>query len=325
MRDKIFDIIEGNSESLISRLVTGAVFLTILVSCVGFVLESIPELHEQYHREFYILDVVVVMIFTLEYAIRFITARKKWEHIWQPFNIIDILSILPFYLDLLLSSVVSLRILRLIRLVRIFRIFKLAKYSESLTVTTNAFRDARPALASLVVLMGMVLVLFSSAMHYAEHDAHISYCHHKNTNGTICHGRWVEGTNSPDKPACPVCQTKIALPVGEAAMANHFRSIVSTFWWCIATMTTVGYGDVVPQTALGKIIAGLTMIVGILAIALPTGIMATAFSARLEESRKNTLEKKAHNNLNHGMTCPHCQHKFAAPASAGEGRASGVG
>lgn len=108
-------------------------------------------------------------------------------------------------------------------------------------------------------------------------------------------------------------------------MAKHFRSIVSTFWWCIATMTTVGYGDVVPQTALGKIIAGLTMIVGILAIALPTGIMATAFSARLEESRKNTLAKKVHNSPSHGMTCPHCQHKFAAPASAGEGRATGVG
>lgn len=205
MRDKIFDIIEGNSESLISKVVSCAVFLTILVSCVAFVLESIPELHEQYRREFYILDVVVVMIFTLEYAIRFITVRKKWEHIWQPFNIIDILSILPFYLDLLLSGVVSLRVLRLVRLVRIFRIFKLAKYSESLTVTINAFRDARPALASLVVLMGMVLVLFSSAMYYAEHDAHIGYCHHKNTNGTICHGRWVEGANSPDKPACSVC------------------------------------------------------------------------------------------------------------------------
>lgn len=81
MRDKIFDIIEGNSESLISKVVSCAVFLTILVSCVAFVLESIPELHEQYRREFYILDVVVVMIFTLEYAIRFITVRKKWEHI----------------------------------------------------------------------------------------------------------------------------------------------------------------------------------------------------------------------------------------------------
>ena len=325
MRDKIFDIIEGNSESLVSKIITRAVFLTILVSCVAFVLESIPELHEQYHHEFYILDVVVVMIFTLEYAIRFITVRKKWQHIWQPFNIIDLLAILPFYVDLLLSGVVSLRILRLVRLVRVFRMFKLAKYSESLTVTINAFRDARPALVSLVVLMGMVLVLFSSAMYYTEHDAHISYCYRKNINGTICNGRWVEGINSPAKPECPVCHATIALPVGKAAMAKNFRSIVSTFWWCTATMTTVGYGDVIPQTALGKIIAGLTMIIGILSIALPTGIMATAFSARFEESRKNTSEKNAHNNPNHGMTCPHCQHKFVAPASAGEGGAAGVG
>lgn len=66
---------------------------------------------------------------------------------------------------------------------------------------------------------------------------------------------------------------------------EHFGSIPRAMWWSIATLTTVGYGDVYPITPLGKILAGLTAITGIGLIAMPTGILASAFSDALQRQR----------------------------------------
>jgi voltage-gated potassium channel len=62
---------------------------------------------------------------------------------------------------------------------------------------------------------------------------------------------------------------------------EQFGSIPRALWWSVATMTTVGYGDVVPATALGRVIAGFIAIAGIVLVAIPTGIMAAAFSDEL--------------------------------------------
>lgn len=68
-----------------------------------------------------------------------------------------------------------------------------------------------------------------------------------------------------------------------AAQPGAFGSITRSFWWSIATLTTVGYGDVTPITAIGRFFAGLTAIAGIGLIAMPTGILASAFSEVLNE------------------------------------------
>lgn len=62
------------------------------------------------------------------------------------------------------------------------------------------------------------------------------------------------------------------------AQPDKFGSIPDSMWWAIATVTTVGYGDVVPVTIWGRIVGALTMVVGLLMLALPAGIVATAFA-----------------------------------------------
>jgi voltage-gated potassium channel len=64
-----------------------------------------------------------------------------------------------------------------------------------------------------------------------------------------------------------------------------FGSIPRALWWAVATITTVGYGDVYPITALGRVLAAFAAVMGIIVLAMPAGIMAAAFSDALQEHR----------------------------------------
>lgn len=77
--------------------------------------------------------------------------------------------------------------------------------------------------------------------------------------------------------------------------SDAFPNILAAFWWAVATLTTVGYGDIYPITGLGKFISGLIALMGIGLVALPTGIIGSGFMDRLKSDKKD--EEK---------TCPHC-------------------
>lgn len=68
-----------------------------------------------------------------------------------------------------------------------------------------------------------------------------------------------------------------------------FGSIPRALWWSVATLTTVGYGDAVPMTVLGKMVAGATAVFGVGLVAMPAGILASAFSEAIQKRRE--LEK----------------------------------
>lgn len=67
---------------------------------------------------------------------------------------------------------------------------------------------------------------------------------------------------------------------------DKFGSIPRSFWWSVVTLTTVGYGDVYPVTPLGKFFSGLVAIAGIGLIAMPTGILAAAFSDVVQAGKR---------------------------------------
>ena len=79
------------------------------------------------------------------------------------------------------------------------------------------------------------------------------------------------------------------------AQPKIFSSIPATMWWAVVTATSVGYGDMVPVTVLGKTLSGIISLCGLAVFALPAGIITAGF---LEEMRKT--KKGKHN------TCPHC-------------------
>ena len=75
---------------------------------------------------------------------------------------------------------------------------------------------------------------------------------------------------------------------------REFSSIPAAMWWGVSALTTVGYGDMVPVTPAGKILATLIALLGVGLFALPAGILASGFS---EELRAKS---------GHGRSCPHC-------------------
>ncbi|MBO6632981.1 MAG: potassium channel family protein [Parvibaculum sp.] len=76
------------------------------------------------------------------------------------------------------------------------------------------------------------------------------------------------------------------------AQPDVFGSVFDALWWAAITLTTVGYGDVYPVTALGRLFAAITALMGICLIAMPAGIFASAFSDALEERRKEEEESE---------------------------------
>ena len=84
--------------------------------------------------------------------------------------------------------------------------------------------------------------------------------------------------------------------VENEAQPDKFPNIPSAMWWGVATLTTVGYGDIYPVTSLGKIFSGFIAFLGIGLFALPTGILASGFAEQINL-------KKAKNNV---CNCPHC-------------------
>lgn len=83
---------------------------------------------------------------------------------------------------------------------------------------------------------------------------------------------WIEGTHQPD----------------------DFGSIPRALWWSVVTLTSVGYGDAVPVTPLGKIVGGIVAILGVAIIAIPTGILAAAFSDAFRQHREAEAHRHPH-------------------------------
>lgn len=83
------------------------------------------------------------------------------------------------------------------------------------------------------------------------------------------------------------------------AQPEQFPNIIASIWWAVATLTTVGYGDVYPVTVIGKILSGVIAVLGIGLVALPTGIISSGFITEV-----SNIKQSKH------RVCPHCGKEF---------------
>jgi len=231
----------GNEDSPLYHAINRAIVGLILLSVVSVTLASVRSIYEGNEWIFNLSELVVVTLFTIEYAINIYVAPDRKKYILGPWGIIDLLAILPSILLLFdlrgLKVTRILRILRFLRLLRMLRVLKLAKvavrqYEKS---REQRFNTLKMDLQIYFIALFAVLTIFSTLEFYAEQDV----------------------------------------------ASTTFTSIPAAMWWCIVTITTTGYGDMVPTTVVGRIIAGAAMLAGLALFSLLMNVVGKTMLASL--------------------------------------------
>ena len=127
VRVVIFRTLDDPGSSKCAAVIGGFIMLLIFLGSVTFVLESLPDVKERWSSEMAIFEAVCVVSFTVDYVMRVLTCTTRAgpngliEYLVQPLNLVDIASILPWYMEHLFQLGGSMAILRVLRMARIFR------------------------------------------------------------------------------------------------------------------------------------------------------------------------------------------------------------
>jgi len=130
--------------------------ITILISIILVMLESVESFDAKYHRFLNISEWVITILFSIEYIARIVTIKKPSSYIFSFYGIIDLLATIPKYLSLIFVGTHALVALRALRLLRVFRILKLARY---LGASRNLISALKASKAKILVFLFSVLVL----------------------------------------------------------------------------------------------------------------------------------------------------------------------
>ncbi|PCJ80035.1 MAG: ion transporter [Bacteroidetes bacterium] len=147
------------------------ILLWAIMLSVGVVmLESVPEINEKHGETLRYLEYGFTALFTVEYVLRLIAVKIKSKYVFSFYGIVDLLSILPTFVEILLPGVGSIRVVRIFRLLRVFRVLKLVGFLKEATALRTALWAAR---RKLMVFLAAVLVLVTilGTMVYLVEDA----------------------------------------------------------------------------------------------------------------------------------------------------------
>ncbi len=240
LRRRLYTILEqGSASDYLSLAVNRGLVALIILTLIATVLESVPVLESAYGLGFAVIEWTALSILSVEYAARIWTASEHPP--WQRFGALG--SRLRYVTNLpgLIDLVGVLPVWLAMFMAPEFKTLLVLRLLRFLKLTrySPAMRSLLEALyAERRALAGCFVILLGTAL-IAAALMHLA-----------------ERTAQPEK----------------------FGTIPDALWWAIVTLGTIGYGDAVPITPLGRVLAGLTIFAGLLMVALPVGIVATAFA-----------------------------------------------
>jgi voltage-gated potassium channel len=145
-----------------------ALLFAIVASVVVVVLESVSELDVKFHRLFFILEWVFTILFTIEYALRIYSLKKPKSYIFSFYGLIDLLSILPTFLALVVAGSQMLMTIRILRLLRVFRVLKLTRYVSEGTTLSRALLASRRKIMMFLYVVIMITIIAGTIMYLVE-------------------------------------------------------------------------------------------------------------------------------------------------------------
>lgn len=171
MRARWFDIIYRHDTPQ-ARQFDLVLIAAIVASVTVIVLDSDPELHAAHGTLFRALEWLFTLAFTLEYAARLWVLRRPVRYAVSLWGVIDLLSILPLYLSVLVPGAQSLLVVRSLRMLRLFRILKLTQYVEEGGVLVGALWRSRRKIFVFLSAVLTIVVVFGAIMYVVEGPEH---------------------------------------------------------------------------------------------------------------------------------------------------------
>ncbi len=159
-------------------LFDGFIVIWVVISVLAVILESVQSINHVLHLEFIILDAVAVAIFSIEYCLRLYSCveqpgfehavKGRFKQFKSPSMLVDLLAILPFFLEVLLHNLMDLRFLRVFRLMRLL---KLTRYTGATVTLTKVIVREWPVMGASAFIMLLLVVLTASLGYLFEHEA----------------------------------------------------------------------------------------------------------------------------------------------------------
>ncbi|MGQ8336553.1 ion transporter [Sunxiuqinia sp. A32] len=257
LKHKIFHLVEkGSHGSKMNLIFDYSIMALIILNTIAIILKSIPEINSHIRIFLIEFEIFSVIIFSIEYLLRIYVADMTHPSPSKTKSIVKFIFSPYGIIDLLAILPFYLPFIISIDL-RFLRILRLMRFLRLMKI--NRYNSSLKLIGEVIKEKKTELAMTGFITLLILLIA--SFLMYD-----------VEGKVQPEK----------------------FPNILACFWWAIATLTTVGYGDVYPITALGKFISGVIATVGIGIVALPTGIISAGFMGKIE-NKKNPVQK-----------CPHC-------------------
>ncbi len=259
-RARLFNMVStGVVDEPVNRLYDIVSIVALALNLFAAFAITFDYMEEHYKGLLLTIEAVTVVFFTIDYALRLITAKELYpslsekkaltKYIFSFAGIVDLCSFLPFYLPVFLPAGGS--VFRLLRVARILRLFRINSYYDHLNVITEVLYSKKQQLLASVFIIIILMMASSLCMYSVEHNA----------------------------------------------QPEVFQNAFSGIWWATSTLLTVGYGDIYPVTIMGKILGILISFLGVGMVAIPTGIISAGFVEqyqRLKEQGSYTEEENIH-------------------------------
>ncbi|CAF0753340.1 unnamed protein product [Rotaria sp. Silwood1] len=278
VQPRIWQLFEEPYSSSAAKAIQVVSIFFILVSIISFCLKTHPTMRvptialiennftnitptytlykerTEAHEAFQYIEIACNVWFTFEIITRFIVSPKKFGFIKSPVNIIDFLATLSFYLDILFNKVLPASLTN----TDLFEFFSITRIFRLFKLTRH-YGGLKILIHTFTASMReLMLLIFFLVLFIVIFASLIYYAERLQKN--------------PD---------------------NDFTSIPIGLWWSIVTMTTVGYGDMVPKTYVGMMVGGLCALTGVLTIALPVPVIVANFAMYYSHTQaRSKLPKK---------------------------------
>lgn len=240
LRRRVYEIVEvGRGEDRASKLFDTIIVTLILLNIAAFVAETVPRLEALYHSQFLAFERVSVAVFTAEYLVRlWVAVEVPFLARVPPWQARAKMAVRPALIIDLLAILPFYLGAMLSMDLRVLRILRLLRFLKLSRYSPAMHTLMRVLSNERRALMGACLLLLAAVL-FASTGIY-----------------YIEAEAQPDK----------------------FGSVPDAAWWAMATLTTVGYGDVTPMTPLGRLFGGLVMVAGLCVLALPVAIISTGFA-----------------------------------------------